>query len=317
MLQRISNNKLKKQLIGNIKMRELGQKFLYLEEGSDNYYAYASQKVEESIFYLEFFKKHFSSLQNIILISLGCGNAWHDKLILEHYSKIHTKFLYLGVDTSASMLEKANDNLKTCVSENVAIKFIHADFTSDSFVDNLYSIIWKNDSKIFSFLGNSFSNINQTSITDTLYNILGNEDYLWLDLPCRIKDTYQVQLQLFENYSAYLNIPLRVKFWFSPLSRLWIPLKNWKIVLETTNEPSIGSILFSYHFVFKAKTIVKYKWQTIHFLPDESIKLHSIRNYYGEQFKYFFGEHEFKLINENSIMLNDRLELWQYLFKKK
>lgn len=316
MLNRMSNSNLKKQLITNVKRRELWQKFLYLDEGANNYYSYALKKWHR-IDYLSFFKKHFGWLDKPILISLGCGNAWHDKEILEYYQQSNLKLLYFWVDTSQSMLEKARENLQPYEWDNINVELIHADFMSDYFINNLYTLVGKNESKIFSFLGSSFCNINQTSITDTLYNMLGDQDSLWIDIPSRVQNEHNIQLKLFENYSSYLDNEKRIKFWFYPLKKLGVPIENWKIILETSTENSVGSILFSYYFVFLKKTVVQYKGHVIHFLPDESIRLHSIRNYFPTQFKYFFWEHEFQLVDEDSVVVNDWFKLSQYLFKTK
>lgn len=321
----VSDVELEKELLMNIKNRKLDQKFAYLWEWAKAFYeAYGNgdnvktmdaQGEDEVKFpYFNFLTKNISKDKNIALINLWCWNWFQEKKLIEKMKKEGYKFSYFWVDCSKHMLELAQKNLWEIT--DVDKYFICADFTAHNFPEEIVNITRWFDLRIFSMLGYTFINTNQTNITDTLYNVLQKNDLLWFDILWREDDSKIHELQLFDRYSGYIQNPKMIEFWWSPLKLLWIPLINGKTTLQTTKEEAVGAILFTFYFVFIQKTIIEFRWQTFHFLPGETIEVYNIRNYNTDILSGFIQEHNFQLIDEEKTFIRPWLSATQFLFKK-
>lgn len=295
----VSDLELDKEMIDCLKNRGLEQKFLYLDYGAKFYYeAYNKPSSPSPVDFLaesyyELVAKQFKKKQNIALISLGCGDASSEKIMLKKLKQEGYTFTYFGVDSSRQMLDLAVKNLAELKVEN---QFLCADIVSEDFCDEISQITDKYDCRAFLFLGGTISNVNQTNIIDSLYNVLKKNDLLFLDIRIRNSLDTSEDLQLFNFYSRYLHDKEMTQWLFSPLCSVGIDPSCGTLNLEMVKEKSIGAILFKFFFLFNKKFVIKLRNDVIHFLPEEKVELLHIRAYYPEDLNTFFKEHNFKLV---------------------
>lgn len=318
----ISDSEQEKELIFYLKRRDFEQKFVYFGEWARWYYQVFGQtdnvyrEQPERLTYEHFFEKNVMpelTWKTFAFVSLWCWNAWQEKHILEDLCSKWVKFKYVGVDSSKEMLELAKKTLKWI--EWLDADFIYADFTSSVFRNEVHSLISRYDCAFFALFGWTFGNLNQTSLTDSLYNVLRPWDLLRFDVLSRNENSQSVKLKLFDRYSGYLTNPEAAHLWFSYLRKVWMPFENGKIILETYDESFLGSMVFTFSFYVQKKTVIRYKGEVMYFLPNEKIKLLSIRNYQEEAIINFLHEHNFELVHYESGQINEWLKELQFLFK--
>lgn len=314
-----SKEDLQSEFSKNIRKRSLEQKFFYTKaEDIKNYYKYInslkSKKTDLATTilsqedYYNFLKKQLNKRWNISLISLGCGNAEIEKYALSKLTNEGYKICYTGVDVSSEMIKIAKQNLKDI---NINKKFICVDITSDLFRSEIGKLSKNCQLKIFSFLGSTLGNVNQTDIADTLFNILSKNDLLWLDVPIRPDLSNESDLKIFKRYMSRLSDKNVTPFYFCPLKNINVPFSSGKLGLRMTREESVGSLLFRFYFTFEKKVVIEYNNEKIHFLPTEEIQLINIRTYHPKTLIHFFKEHEFKLAD--SLIVGNKA---QFMFKK-
>ena len=88
------------------------------------------------------------------------------------------------------------------------------------------------------------------------------------------------------------------------------------MLLKTSKEEALWTLLFTFYFLFTKKTIISFRGEIIHFLPNEKIDLLSIRAYHSKTLINFFKEHNFKFIKTNDNKISDELTKSQFLFSK-
>lgn len=74
-------------------------------------------------------------------------------------------------------------------------------------------------------------------------------------------------MKLFDRYTEYLNNEKLNLFQFTPLEKIGVPFENGKLTLETYNEKAVGTMVFTFSFLFTKKTVISFRNETIHFLP--------------------------------------------------
>jgi hypothetical protein len=196
-----------------------------------------------------------------------------------------------------------------------------ADTMSEHFRQEITTITKDFDSRFFCFLWRTFCNTNQTNSTDSFYNLLWKEDFFWFDVYTRENDDSQTNLKIFNRYNEYISDDKnkkKVDFQFSVLKWLWVKASDGRFVLEMKKEAIIGTLVFSFLYLFTKKAIISFRNETIHLLPWENIELYDIRNYYTPKLLDFFSEHSFENVDHySSKYLWDWLYHSQFLFKKK
>ena len=298
----ITDLKLEQDLANNIRRRSLDQKFLYIGENvaeayyeiinpSGNYTQGFSPKDS-----YEFIKKQLNINQKTAIISLGCGDASPEAFLLKHLAKDGYNIDYFGIDISRSMLVKAEKVLVDCdIKKNI----IHADISQENFKNELQVLTRDFDKRIFAFLGATFGNNNQTEITDILFNILGKNDILWLDVAVRASLSKIDDMKVFSRYLNWLKNDEIVKnFFYRSLKAIGIPFDSGEFHLTTSEEPSIGALLSTYSFLLKKKVKINLLGEDIHLLPNENVPVLNIRAYHAETLIEFFKGHNFKLIDK-------------------
>ncbi|PIT90248.1 MAG: hypothetical protein COU22_03325 [Candidatus Komeilibacteria bacterium CG10_big_fil_rev_8_21_14_0_10_41_13] len=296
---------LNKEFALNLGNRFINQKFLYIgDEGSSAYYKSLSvkqnayyQKGLSAQDYFDFLKVRVNKNQKIALISLGCGSSKQENVILSNLAKEGYDVTYFGIDISKSMLEESRVNL-----QEIPIKknFIRADFSDNDFKDNILSLTRDYDRKIIAFLGFTFVNTTQTAMADTLYNMVGKEDLLWLDILARPSLSKLDDMKIFSRYADYLKHPEIVAFYFRPLKQAGVPYKNGEMHLSTSEEKSVGALVAIFSFAIKKKVVIDFRGETKHLLPNENIVVQRVRAYHSDTLITFFKEHDFKLLDKSA-----------------
>ena len=283
----------------DIREREIDQKFLYTEaEGCLNYYEScgASRPTSAkniSLAYVDIYKKHITAEEHTAFVGLGCGNAEIDKTILLELIKQDYPITYIGVDTSEAMLEMAEKNLKELPIKKV---FIQADMLSDAFKKEIVEHTKDCSRSVYGMFGGTFGNVNQTDISDSLYNLMNKKDLLFVDFVVRESTSLENELELFNHYTKFLQ-GRHAEFVFHPLELIGVPFESGSITMKTENEVSIGCLTFRYYFQFEDKVVIDYNGQRVHFLPNEEIKLLTVRVYHVDTFTNFFHEHDFDRVD--------------------
>ncbi len=299
----VSDLELDKEMIDCLKNRSLEQKFLYLDDGAKFYYqAYSKPTTPLPVDfsaedYYDLVADQFKKKQHFALVSLGCGDASSEKIMLKRLKQEGYHFTYFGVDSSRQMLDLAVNNLAELKIDG---QFLCADILSEDFRDEISQLTEKFDCRGFLFLGGTISNVNQTNIIDSLYSVLKKNDFLFLDIRIRNSLDNSEDLQLFNFYASYLTDKDMSQWLITPLRNAGVDSSCGALSLEMVKEKSIGAVLFKFFFLFNKKFVIRLRNEVIHFLPEERVELLHIRAYYPENLSAFFKEHDFKLVKSRT-----------------
>ena len=318
----LTPQKLIEDFVENLKNRKIDQKFFYLGQGAEAYYA-SIQKMRLANVnqylpldaFSDFVREHLLRQEINAFVSLGCGNAEQEVFVMSKLFNEGFKFSFYGVDSSAEILNSASSQIKF-IPPTIKRTLVHADLTTVSFRNEIEELVGSYPRRLFAFLGSTFGNFNQTNITDSFYNLLAPGDLLWFDAATRPGTTALEDLNLFNRYSAYLKVEDTVHFWLAPLLQVGIPRESGLMRLTTDKEQSVGALKFKYSFVFSKKVVVKVGDEILHFLPGEKIDTQTIRVYHADTLINFFQEHNFELIKSRVDRLSVDVSKGQFLFKK-
>ncbi len=298
----ISDPMYQRQLINWYENEEIDQWFLYLGEGGSAYYnsknkTYSNNQILGNDDYLNFSKKCFAPKEKTVFISLWCGNSETEKFIMSNLSDEY-KIDYIWVDTSSEMIQMSSDNLKELNNDK---KFLRADFGSDEFKNEINNLCKNYDRKVFAFFGGTFWNIKYTKIINILYNILDENDKIWVDIWIRTGRKVEDDLKLFEIYKTYLsNKNDKKKFLLNKIINDWINPDDGEIILESTEHTESQALQFSFYFKFNKKVSIDIKNYNIVFLPEYKIKLLQIYRFWVDGFVNLLEGHNFKLIEKQT-----------------
>lgn len=283
--------------------RDFDQTSFYLDEGAEVFYRGNTTKktvekidIDKSVNLLSKLIKDKN--KKIAFISLGAGNSQKETPILDKLYELGYNIAYFGVDCSMSMLELSEETLKKSKFEK---HLICGDFASDIFKKELLNLIQDFDIKFFAMLGNTFGNVPQSYMADTLKKMVSKDDFLWLEIN-KIEEYSEIEASKnFERAMAYLEDESNKEFLTYPLNSKKIPLKYGELTLEMVKDISLKSINFKFGFLFKEKYNFKFNDNEMTFLPKESIDLLSIRTYYTPTLIDFFEQRDFNYLEQIDI----------------
>lgn len=296
-----SEIEIKENIDKNLKLfRDFDQTSFYLDEGAEVFYSGSTTQktvkkinIEESVKILE--KLISQKNKKIAFISLGAGNSSKETPILDELHNKGYDFAYFGVDCSMSMLELSEQVLKDSKFEK---HLICADFASSVFKKEIHELVGDFDIRIFMMLGNTFGNVPQSYMADTLKKMVQKNDFLWLEIN-RLEEYSEIEASKnFEKAMAYLEDPTNKTFLTYPLTSKKISLDYGELTLEMVKDNSLESINFKFGFSFEKKFNLKFNDHEMTFLPNESIDLLSIRTYYLPTLIEFIKERDFEFIEE-------------------
>lgn len=281
-----------------LKRRNLEQKFIYIDENAVTYYA--NQEADRhaditDLEYYEFIKSYLPSNQSILFVGMGCGDSSKETPVLEKLIADNINITYVAVDSSKKMMELSYQKLR---DTKVPYILMQADITTNIFTQEISNLIDDYDFTVIALMGSTMGNMVQTEVVDSLYNISKKGNLILLDILKRSGDDSIDRVKLFKHYAKRLENPDKMSFYFHPLKKIGIPFENGQMEVHASTEDSVGVQKFRYQFRFKQPTEVKFRGQTIHFLPPESVKLLDIRSYYTPTLISFFEKHKLMLLKD-------------------
>lgn len=276
----------------------LKQKAFYLGESAGLYYDFQAEKIKD---FVQYEKRYYSFIQKyclekekkIALISLGCGNARKEKAIMASLEEDGYSFAFFGVDSSPDMIALAEDVLE---GETYPYTLFCADFSSDEFLEQLHTAVKTYDIRVYSFLGATFGNVQQSYMADILSDMLEPGDTLWLEVAVRQGTTLTDDRRLFEKYLSWLDSEKHVTFLQKPLHDFQIPIDHGELFVEMKREDVLGALCFVFGFRFLKKTVISFLGHTITLLPGTMVELLTIRAYDGDGLVRFFEERDFRFV---------------------
>lgn len=312
----ISDLGLQRELVDNLKNRSLNQKFRYLGDGAKLYYSNIAARGKSGLLPPDADFKSFIipevAASSLAFVSLGCGNATKEGIILKALQDAGVSAAFFGIDTSRSMLDMAIEGVASFPGKK---SFVCADVVSMDFRDEIRHLTAPYEKRLFAFLDRTIGNVNQTNIADTLYNVMQKGDLLWFDVTVRPGVTAAHDMQLFNRYAGLLSVPQTVESYFLPLKLVGVPLDAGTMQIASDKEESVGALIFKFSFVFSKKVVVSIRGETLHFLPGEKIHIFTIRAYYPEMLVRFFQERGFRL-KKNTLESTPDVASGQFLFEK-
>ncbi|MFH0857208.1 MAG: class I SAM-dependent methyltransferase [Candidatus Magasanikbacteria bacterium] len=290
------------------------QKAFYMGKNADVYYQLSSKRMEdffstEETYYLFLKENILQKGKKVAFISLGCGNAEKELHILKLMKRDGYDAVFVAVDSSEDMIGLAK---KTFEKENFDVQFVCADFSSPEFFDKFSERIVGCDFSIYTFLGATFGNVEQSYMADIIFDLLNPGDKLWLEVVARDETTKKDALHFFEKYYAWLSNDTVKNFLNGPLKELGIKPENGEIYLQMIEEDYLKSLKFVFRLKIKKKTVIHYQGKTTVLLPDNVIDLMTIRAYDAEGLVGFFKERNFQFIAQKKAQ-----GMGQFLFEKK
>lgn len=290
------------------------QKAFYFGDGVDHYYDMSAKKMDEykkseERFY-SFIRHHcLDTDQRVALVSLGCGNAQIEHLLMKRMKEDGYDFTFFGVDSSADMIDLAKKTLKKAGLKG---ELLCADFSSEAFFQTCRKELADFDKRIFTFLGGTLGNVEQSYIADILSDMLQPDDVLWIDVSRREEKTEKNDITLFEYYLAWLENDDNRQFLTKPLHDVGIPLENGELFLQMMNEDDIQALRFVFRFRIQKKTVTSFEGKTVTLLPGNVVDLLTVRTYDPDGLVHFFEERDFNFVAKES-----QGRRAQFLFQKR
>ena len=289
------------EFLRGIKNRVVDEKFLYLGSNAKRYYEnmrnLAKNAPDEVPSTGEMLKEITSSIipsRSTAYISVGCGNSQMDAEIVSALMQKVKKIEYFGVDSSRSMLQMSEENVKGMPFDS---SLIVADFMSRSFANEIKIFTKDFDQRVFVFWDNTIGNMSQTACVDSLYNIMEKNDIIVLEVSLRDGVSKEDEIRTFKKYISLFDIENEKMrdFLHYPLKKIDLEKDIGKLIVESFYEDSVGAVGAKYSFeMMKPKTIT-FRNEVLHFLPPERISILELRRYNDAKFIEYFEGHDFGL----------------------
>ncbi len=291
------------------------QNLFYLLGGATSFTYYRDRDLMQIAWEREarFLESNVSQAKNDLwaFVSLGCGNAGPDVSLLRHLFDNGCHWHYFGVDSSAAMLDLAQDNLADlCCDAHVVL----ADFCRRDFPNALEELLTAYDHRLFAMMGGTFGNFDQRWIADLLETLIPSGDYLYLDIvPQYTADDANASLR---ERLAHLPDNLN-RFFIDLLKRLQIPMDQGRVISDEHPDEELNTIRFTFYYEAQLPTTLRYSQGELHLLPGERVELLTIRAYDVDRLIAFMARRGFELDASYIPESNGLKHLWQrVLFKK-
>jgi uncharacterized SAM-dependent methyltransferase len=291
--------------------RRVPQNLFYFLNGAGAFYSYRNAEVAEIAWQEEvaFFERQalWSEGQRIAFISLGCGNAAPERMLLRHMHNRGHHVLYVGVDSSEAMLEMAMANFE---KEPFARAFVQADFSRADFAAKLDDLVGDHELRVFAMIGGTFGNLDQAFVADILTDLIQAKDYLYLDV-VPLFDSEERNRRLRERLS---NVPENLSEFFNRLlGMLGLSLDQGRIVTVESSDEALNTSRFTFYFDPTAEVRVSCFDRETDLHPGERIELMSIRAYDVHSLSVFLADRGFRLIDTYVPDVGSLSHLWQRL----
>jgi len=298
-----------------VEHKKVRQNLFYTTEGAETFYTYRGTDLKEIRWEDEvaFFKQQsfWTKDKRIAFISMGCGNAGAEKMLLRTLHAEGYLVDYFGVDASRAMLELARDNL---ADEAFERSFILADFTAPDFVTKLQALLMDYDEQVVAVLGGTFGNFEQRTITDILATIIPTGRYLYLDVvPQFTSEDANCTLR-----ERLVNLPHNLNdFFLQMLGKLHIDPASGDLSAEEICEDEVGA--FRYTACYRPHDALDFDGfgMSVHLDAGECLELLNVRAYDPDSLCDFITEHGFDFLDAYLPDVGSMVHLWQrFLFSK-
>lgn len=295
--------------------RKVRQNLFYLTEGAESFYAYRSEDLEQIKWqdeYAFFARQSFWRREKLLaFVSLGCGNARAEKMLLHQACQEAYPIIYVGVDSSRAMLGLAE---RTLADEAFERTFLLADFSTAAFRQKLAEVAGACDARVYAMLGGTFGNFDQPAIAGILHEMLTPGDYVYLD----IVPLYGVEERDRQLRRRLLQLPQNMALFFAHLlERLCISPEAGELYGVETRDPDLEAWRYAYFFrAHDAFTFTCFLGD-VYLGAGDSLELLNVRAYDPAALKTFMATYGFAFVAEYVPDVGRLAHLWQrFLFRK-
>jgi len=271
------------------------QNLFYLLNGASVFYSYRNEDIEQIAWEDEvrFFGDHgiCAAGDRVAFISLGCGNAGPEKMLLRRLAADGCSLHYVGVDSSAGMLDLAQENLDR---EAYRQSFVLADFSAEDFGERLDDVIAGAETRIYAMIGGTFGNFEQDFIADLLAGLTPEGGYFYLDVvPTELTEG---QNELLEHRLS--NLPQNLGAFFDRLlGALGLSLEVGEVIRQDRSDGNLQTMRFT--FAFRATERFHLSCLDAERVLEEGevVELFTVRAYDPESLAGFLGRRAFTLVD--------------------
>jgi SAM-dependent methyltransferase len=294
-----------------LRERRIPQNLFYHLDGAQSFYSYRSHDIAQIAWEDEsqFFQQQplWRDSERVAFVSLGCGNSASEKPLLRRMATAGHTVNYIGVDSSASMLELAAENLSDAEYERT---FVLADFMLDDFPRRLAEQVLEADVRIYALIGGTYGNLDQTEIADMLSRLVQQGDYLYLDVVPRYAseaddDSLRARLSKLPD-----NMP---SFFDGLLGLVGLSRAQGRFLREESRDGPLNTIRYTFYFQLTDPVRVTCLDQEAVLHPGEVVELISIRAYDPDALVAFLGQRGFDLVGTYIPNVGKLSHLWQRL----
>lgn len=291
------------------------QNLFYLLNGANVFYSYRNGDVAQIAWEDEyrFFKTQdfWRRDRRIAFISLGCGNAGPEKMLLRQMLADGHDLHYVGVDSSESMLELAAENLS---EDAYRQSFVLADFSDPAFPERLHRVIEEDDVRVYAMIGGTFGNFDQRFVADMLAGLISPSDYLYLDV-VPTQPTAHQNAKLRRRLS---HLPENLSSFFDRLlGALGLSLASGEILREEQSDDDLDTMRFTFSFRVTERIRLSCLDEDMVLAPGQVVELFSIRAYEPASLVAFMVARGFEFTDTYAPEVGNLSHRWQrFLFAK-
>ena len=291
--------------------RRVPQNLFYQLDGASTFYTYRNTDLAQIAWQdeFDFFRRQpfWSRDRAYAFVSLGCGNAGAEKMLLRRMHDEGYEIAYVGVDSSESMLGLATDNLE---NEGFAQTYVLADFARRDFSTSLWDLVGDYDTRIYAMIGGTFGNFEQTFVADLLADLVPDGDYFYLD----VVPSYATEEQNERLRARLSRLPENLSSFFaSLLGMLGLAMSQGRVVTVERGDGDLNTIRYTFYFEPTAAIRVSCLGSETDLEAGERIELLSIRAYDVDSLSRFLGGRGFRLVDTYIPNVGNLSHLWQRL----
>jgi hypothetical protein len=268
----------------------------YLLNGANAFYSYRNADLAEIAWHDEvaFFRRQafWQADTGLVFISLGCGNAGPEKMLLRQLDATGHDIHYVGVDSSARMLELAEATLR---DEAFARHLVLGDFSQPDFGDRLNDIVGTASPRLYAMLGGTFGNFDQAYVARFLSRLIEKEDYLYLDI-VPLEATEEKNMRLKDRLS---HLPDNLtRFFDHLLSELGLSLEHGTVTGERRPDEALQTLRQTFYFEVRDPIRLSCLGEEAVLRPGQRIELLTIRAYDVPSLIAYMARHGFVLVDQ-------------------
>ncbi len=294
-----------------LETKRVPQNLFYLLEGAHSFYTYRNADVAQIAWQDEcaFFEEQpfWSPASRYAFVSLGCGNAGPEKMLLRHFVECGRPVHYIGVDSSQAMLDLAAETLR---EEAFRKTYVLADFAQPDFPDRLRGLVEGFDVRIYAMIGGTFGNFEQSRIAEILSDLLAAGDYLYLDIvPLHESGEENDRLR-----ARFSRLPENLRLFFDRLlASLGLSREHGEIVSSADGDGGLNTIRYTFYFEASERITFPCLDLEVDLAPGERVELLSIRAYDIESLRQFLADWGFAFVDTCVPDAGGLGHLWQRL----